>query len=344
MGNRILSLQSMRLIASLTVLQYHLWNNYLDVTFLHPGTDFFIVLVGMVAALSEARLIPQGGWSRYILGRYLRLYVTFVPVFFLYLISGRDSLSLEFVTKSFFFIPINGQLPLVGVSWMLAMFLVFYWLFSLAFIFRQERMVVPIFGIWLAACLIRELLDVHFPIFDKGFQIMLDIRSAEFLLGYLGGWLVRSHKISKRMGGWLFALGILTLIPSIWLLNSAEYATSVRVFLYGTTMTLIATGLAGQEKGGVESPLLWVMTHPWLVWLGGTSYVLYLTHNMLLRVWDALIPITPIQVPLITAVMLAAAAMGYQLWEKPVLAALRHKWFPKPESIKMIKNVNYEST
>lgn len=333
MRNRILSLQSMRLLASLAVFQYHLWHNYLDVTFLHPGTDFFLVLVGVVAALSEARHIPQGGWDKYILGRYLRLYVTFVPVFFLYMISGRDPLSLEFVVKSFFFIPIPDRMPLVGVTWMLAMFLIFYWLFSLAFVFRNEKMLIPVFGIWVTACLVIEFLDVHSPIFDKGFQILFDPRNLEFIFGYVGGWLVRSRKISGKLGGWIFAVGVVALIPSIWLLNTAEYPVGIRVLLYGISMALIATGLAGQEQQEVRNPVLWVMTHPWLVWLGGTSFVIYLVHNMLLRVWDSQIRITPIQVPVITVAVLIAAALGYQFWEKPLLAVFRRKWLAKTEAV-----------
>ena len=85
---RIDSLQSMRLVASLSVFQYHLWTNYLGQRFLYPGTDFFLVLVGMVAAMSEAGKIARGEWKNYILGRYLRLYVTFIPVFLLYVLGG----------------------------------------------------------------------------------------------------------------------------------------------------------------------------------------------------------------------------------------------------------------
>lgn len=94
-------------------------------------------------------------------------------------------------------------------------------------------------------------------------------------------------------------------------------------------MTLIASGLASQEQTGVNSASIRVFTHPWMVWLGGVSYVLYLTHNMLLRIWDTLLPLTTWQVPLVTLVGLLIAGLGYQFWEKPVLAFLRHKWLTK---------------
>ena len=112
-SKRFESLQSMRLLASLAVFQSHLWTNYLGLSFVHPGTDFFIVLVGTAAALSDAGKIPEGGWKNYLIKRYLRLYITFIPIFLLYVIGGRDELTPDFLIRSFFFIPSPGRMPLV---------------------------------------------------------------------------------------------------------------------------------------------------------------------------------------------------------------------------------------
>ena len=326
---RIDSLQSMRLVASLAVFQYHLWTNYLGQPFLHPGTDFFIVLVGMVAALSDAGKITRGKWRKYILGRYLRLYVTFIPVFLLYVFAGRDEITPTFLIKSFFFIPLPGHLPMVGLTWMLAMFLVFYWLFSLAFLSRREATLIPIFTVWGIGCLLTKGLDLHSPVFDEGFQILFSVRNLEFIAGYTGGWLVRNGRISGEWGRKLLGLGLLLLLAGVLLLNSGKYDNSIRVMLYGTAMTLIASGLASQEQAGVNSVSIRVFTHPWIVWLGGVSYVLYLTHNMLLRIWDTLLPLTPWQVPMVTLVGLLVAGLGYQFWEQPALAFLRRKILAK---------------
>jgi peptidoglycan/LPS O-acetylase OafA/YrhL len=326
---RIDSLQSMRLVASLAVFQYHLWTNYLGQPFLHPGTDFFIVLVGMVAALSDAGKITRGAWRKYILGRYLRLYVTYIPVFLLYVFAGRDEITPTFLIKSFFFIPLPGRLPLVGLTWMLAMFLVFYWFFSLAFLSRREATLIPIFTLWGIGCLLTKNLDLHTPVFDEGFQILFSVRNLGFIAGYTGGWLVRNGRISGELGRKLLGIGLLLLLAGVLLLNFGKYDISIRVMLYGTAMTLIASGLASQEQAGVNSVSIRVFTHPWIVWLGGVSYVLYLTHNMLLRIWDTLLPLTPWQVPMVTLVGLLVAGLGYQFWEQPVLAFLRRKILAK---------------
>jgi exopolysaccharide production protein ExoZ len=322
---RIDSLQSMRLVASLAVFQYHLWTNYLGQQVLQPGTDFFLVLVGMVAALSDAGKIARGQWKNYMLGRYLRLYVTFIPVFLLYILAGRDELTPSFLIKSFFFVPLSAGLPLVGLTWMLAMFLVFYWLFGIALVFRREATLIPIFIAWGIGCLLTGILNLHSPVFDEGFQILFSVRNLEFIAGYGAGWLVRNGRISGALGRKLLWTGLLLLLAGIILLNTGKYDNTIRVLFYGTAMTLIASGLASKEQAGVNSLTIRLFTHPWLVWLGGASYVLYLTHNMLLRIWDRFIPLTPWQAPLVTLIGLFVAALGYQFWEQPVLDFLRSK-------------------
>lgn len=317
----------MRLVASLAVFQYHLWNNYLGVTFIHPGTDFFIVLVGMVAALSEANRISQGEWKEYILGRYLRLYTTFVPVYLLYILAGQDELTPEYLVKSFFFIPLPGDLlPLVGPTWMLSLFLIFYWLFSVSFIAQREAVLLPIFTLWGIGCTAAWGLNLHITVFDEGFQTLFNLRNLSFIAGYGAGWLVRTGRISGALGKHLTRIGVLILGAGAILLNSIPYNIGLRVLIYGIGMTFFASGLASQEKDGVETTTLRLFTHPWFVWLGGASYVLYLTHNMILGVWNKILPIAVWQIPFIVIVVLIVAGIGYQFWERPVLTHLRRKW------------------
>jgi peptidoglycan/LPS O-acetylase OafA/YrhL len=131
------------------------------------------------------------------------------------------------------------------------------------------------------------------------------------------------------LGQKLLGIGLVLLLVGVLLLNSGNYDNSIRVLLYGMAMTLIASGLASQERANVNNISIKIFTHPWIVWLGGASYVLYLTHNMWLRIWDTVLPLTPWQVPLVTVAGLLVAGLGYQFWEKPVLAFLRRKWLAK---------------
>ena len=325
LAKKIYSLQSLRLFASLMVFQYHLWNNYLNHDFFHPGTDFFIVLVGFVSAVSQAQYIPSGNWGKYIWNRYLRLYVTFIPIFILYIIAGRDPFNLEYYIKSFFFIPIENKLPIVGPTWMLTLFLLFYWSFSLAFLFRRESVLIPVFTLWGLASLAYSWFNWNPGLPVEWSNALFNHHNIEFIFGYLGGKILLFNRIDRRAGEWVLAIGIVSIIPGIIILNLGTVNLIWRTFLAGIPTTIIILGFSVLEQHQSTNPLLRFLIHPWLIWLGGTSYVLYLIHNMVLRIWDTIIPITPIQIPLITIAVIGASAIGYRLWEKPVLEILKRK-------------------
>lgn len=324
---KISSLQTLRLIAAISIFQYHLWNNYLEHKFDDPGTDTFLVLAGVVAAIADVRYISNGQWGKYIWGRYLRLYVTFIPIFLIYVLLGRDALTTEYVLKSFFFVPLYNQLPLVGPTWMVSIFLLFYWLFSLAILFRREQLLIPIFGVWGIGCILYYWLNVNPDFHPEWIGTIFDLRNLELILGYAIGKLITSRRVTLQAGIWILFLGVIALVGGIVHINKIDslLVSTERVFFYGLPMTFIALGLVTLEQQENQNRLLKLFTHPWLVWLGGTSYVLFLIHNMIIRVWDTVIPITVIQTPLIFIVVLIAAALGYQYWEKPMLMLIHNK-------------------
>ena len=317
----------MRLFASLGVFQYHLWSNYLGIGFLHPGTDFFYLLVGMVAAIAHSRSISAGKWSQYLTARYLRLYVTFIPVFLIYIFEGRDKLNPVFVLKSFLFIPIHDRLPLVGPTWMLSQFLVFYWLFSLALLFKQEKILIPVFGLWGLGCLLAWWTGWGKILPSEWRNTLFDPRNIEFIMGYLAGKMILQRRIKLKTATQMTLFGLVTLILAVAWANllRTDPDENIRIFIYGIPLTFLATGLAGLEQNNSQSRLFHILLHPWLVWMGGTSYVLFLTHNIILRVWDTLFTVTSASVPFILVAVLLTAAIGYQFWEKPVLDFIRPK-------------------
>jgi peptidoglycan/LPS O-acetylase OafA/YrhL len=218
-----------------------------------------------------------------------------------------------------------NKLPLIGPTWMLSMFLLFYWLFSLAFIFRRESILIPVFSLWILGILAysSSLWNPNLP--EEWSLILFKHRNIEFIFGYLGGKLLLSRKVGLKGGKWIFTLGIASLIAAIVLLNNNIIPYASRTFSYGIPLTLISLGLGALEQNNSPSPILKIIIHPWLVWLGGASYVLYLIHNMVLIVWGKIIPITPIQVPLITITVILISAIGYHFWEKPILRYVKTK-------------------
>ena len=329
---KINSLQTLRLIGALSVFQYHLWNNYLGVVFEDPGTDIFLVLAGVVAAIAESRYIYNGKWGRYIWGRYLRLYVTFIPVFLVYLLVGRDTLTPEYVLKSFFVIPMYNRLPLVGPMWMVALFLVFYWLFSISILTRREETLYPVFGLWALGCILYTWFKLQPAFHPEWLGTVFDIRNLEMIAGYIAGKLLVPRRLSLKGGAWILGIGLVSLVAGIIKINTIDPALIVdyRPVAYGLPLVLIAIGLVTLEQFEVQNGAFKLFIHPWIVWLGGASYVIFLIHNMIIRVWDTVFTVTAWQVPFIIVVVLVAAALIYQFWEIPVLSfAHRHTWSSK---------------
>src|SRR5437868_5614401 len=121
--NRIKSLQTLRLIAALGVVNYHLWSNYLGVSLAHPGTDIFLVLVGFIAAVSQASSIGVQDWATYISRRYVRLYVTYIPLFLIAIIFKWSKVTPYWALHSFFFLPLPDREPVIADTWMMSMFM-----------------------------------------------------------------------------------------------------------------------------------------------------------------------------------------------------------------------------
>lgn len=328
---RINSWQSLRFFASLGVLQYHLWQNYLGVTLGHPGTDIFLVLVGYVAAYTQASSISLGNWRKYIQARYVRLYTTYIPLFLLVLIQKWDQVDLGYVLRSFFLIPQPEGDPLIGSSWMLTMFVLFYFIFSIAFLSKSEKILLPIFGIWIMGIVAVHLFRWKPALPVRWAELLFSFRNLEFILGYAGGVLVRKQILSEKLAKSILWLGLAGLVVGTVWLNRAEITIVKRAFIVGIPVTLLLCGVAVLELKRSPNLLVHLLTTPWLVWLGGTSYVLYLSNGILLQIWSRLLPVSPAWVPLITLFSVFGAAVGYVVWEEPLLRLLNHhKWeWPK---------------
>lgn len=308
----------MRLFASLAVVQYHLWSNYLHIPLGHPGTDFFLALVGFVAALTQARRIRGGNWRAYIKGRYLRLYITFIPLFVITLAFKWQDSTWDWAIRSFLFVPLPSGFPVIGATWMLTMFMLFYFVFSLSFLARDEKFLGPLFIIW--ALLIgaytwggySTIIPYHWE------NVIFSERNLEFILGYGAGIIARKHMLNLPASRSVFWAGAIGVMVGTVLLNLDPTMTT-RSLLVGVPVTLFILGLAGLEQNNAPDAVVRVLCNRWLVWLGGASYVLYLSHGIVLFGWSMLLPVTLWLVPAITLTTVAASMLGYLLWEKPIL-------------------------
>jgi peptidoglycan/LPS O-acetylase OafA/YrhL len=326
---RIASLQTMRLFASLGVFQYHLWNNYLHVPIGQPGTDFFLVLVGFVAAIAQAINVDCLGWRKYVRGRYVRLYVTYIPLFLVALLAKWKELSWDWAVASFLFLPTGEHLPVIGATWMLSMFMLFYFLFSLAFAVRNEKVLWPVFGLWAVLIVIHNWLGWKPGFSEAWVQLLFDERNLDFIFGYAAGVLVRQNRVTASWGRRIFWAGMLGVIGGTVLLNLRLFETG-RSLYAGLPVTLFVLGLAALEQQKASDWVVRLLTNRWLVWFGGTSYVLYLSHGIFLQAWDRVLVVTAALVPLITIVGVLIGAALYTLWEEPLLRYFQKKIWKRP--------------
>jgi peptidoglycan/LPS O-acetylase OafA/YrhL len=147
-------------------------------------------------------------------------------------------------------------------------------------------------------------------------------RNLDMLFGYGAGVLLRADRIPLRWGRVSFWVGLAGLVGGTALLNINQGDLTRSLFL-GLPVALFILGLAALEKAKTNDWPVRVLTWRGLVWLGGASYVLYLSHGIFLQAWARLFPITPGLTPLITLAGVGVAAVGSAFWEEPVLRKLR---------------------
>ncbi len=316
------SMQATRFFAALGVVQYHLWENYFGISIAHPGTDFFLVLVGVIAAYIHAKQIPNGNWWKYIRERYRRLYVAFVPLFIITLLVKLNEATIVWVMKSFFFIPMRDRLPVIGSTWMVSMFLLFYFLFSLCFLARTEKILWTLFLLWIVSILAYNFYNWNPAMPQEWSDLFFSDRNFEFIIGYLVGIVLRRNwldRIQARVSLWL---GLAALAVGTTLLNLGWHPMW-RVLVVGIPVGLFILGLATLEIQKADDRIVKVLTTPWLVWVGGTSYVLYLSHVIFFHLWSLFLPVERIWVLPMTIGAILVGTMGYRYWENPILSSVK---------------------
>jgi peptidoglycan/LPS O-acetylase OafA/YrhL len=242
------------------------------------------------------------------------------------LFAKRDEATLSWALRSFFFLPIpDGRLPVVSVTWMLSMFVLFYWIFSVAFLARREWVLAPIFAIWALGIVAYTWLNWRPNLEPRWSILFFQGRNLDFILGYIVGVVLRRKMLTLNAGRAVFWAGVAGLVIGTTLLNTAPPSHAIRLFV-GVATALFTLGLATMEQNRAPDWVVRAITTPWLVWLGATSYVLYLTHNLFFQAWGAVLPVTPLLVPIITLGAILVGAIGYRYWEAPILAYLKTRY------------------
>jgi peptidoglycan/LPS O-acetylase OafA/YrhL len=323
------SLQTLRFFAALAVAQYHLWLNFFGVFIGHPGTDFFLVLVGVISAYALSSRIPEIQWRDYLKSRYIRLYAPYLPLFLFAALAKRDEADVELVVRSFLFIPVPDGSPLIGATWMLSMFMLFYFLFSLAFLAGSEKILWLVFGIWLILILTHRFWGWNTGLPRHWEQLLFSLRNVNFVLGYGAGIVLRNHWLKNRWALILMWTGLAAVAGgTVWL--NLEARGIERMLFVSLPVAAFVLGIAALEQQDGRHWMVRLLTRPWLVWLGGTSYFIYLSHGILFQFWAMVLPVSIGWILPMTLGAVVAGSLGYIFWEYPAMNYLHGREWRLP--------------
>ncbi|MCE0522570.1 MAG: acyltransferase [Methylacidiphilales bacterium] len=223
--------------------------------------DFFLARVARVSPLYLAAFLPALLWKDHASGAHLSLHSIWNGIFYLPIFDWEDYTE-----------------PPVGVGWTLSFEMWFYVAFALLLLIWRPAKV---------ALFLPVLFFIGAPlmIFYHGAWYFPRFLFHPFVLEFAMGCVI--FHLQKRMVGWipwlLLAGGIFCALAFTrhtgylgWhevLLSSRMDLAWLRVLLWGVPSAFIVAGLVGLERNhDYVLPRL-------LVWLGGISYSLYLTHR-----------------------------------------------------------------
>lgn len=325
------------------------------------GVDLFFVISGFVIFLITGKRAPsstsspQSGYKnakQFLLARVIRLaptYYIFTTLIVATLLITPDSLNsaqleIEQIINSYLFIPSmrhDGQIiPVLSVGWTLNYEMFFYTLFGLALLITRKNTASLVAGTLIVLVALGILLS---PASAIG-----KFWSSPILLEFLAGMLIAkiylsSSKWRQKLPLWpailvfILGVGMLLTIP-VWLWSIIPSSLPIhRIFYFGIPACLIVISLTIliSDQTDKRFPDL-------LVSLGSSSYMLYLSHRFVLRLFSFLwlglmslgAPVSVISSGSTAFVALFVTAsgcvllahMGHMYAEKPLLTRLRRKY------------------
>lgn len=287
----LLTIQALRAIAALLVVTYHAFD--LWAVRINPrasgaiwtngaaGVDIFFVISGFVMVVSSRRVLARpDAWKAFIRDRVKRIVPLYwllttlklVLVFFFAGLALRSNLDLDYIVRSYLFLPVvdmTGHFrPLLPVGWTLTYEFLFYALFALALGLRVDvvRVLVPAFAAFVGLALLRT---ESWP----AWTILFSTIVVEFLFG------VALAKVTLR--GWLMPplLALAAMLAGFTLILVVPAGPeNLRTLIWGLPALAIVAGAVSLETRVAKALPQWLLT------LGDASYSIYLVHGFVLPV------------------------------------------------------------
>jgi exopolysaccharide production protein ExoZ len=339
---RIESIEALRFFAALLVVLYHCYYNLPvtqgmtrddltgPITWFHSGSvgvDIFFVISGFVMYAAVANK-PVFSALSFMSDRFWRIY----PVVWAALIAkvalelmnislgigtlDAEAFTLPRIIGQFLLLPMPFDYLLIGPTWTLSLEVIFYAVFSVGFLLNGLRGVAIGVLAWFAAGLIyNHVLGKPEPLLGILFQTLV----IEFLYG-----VIIAHFYLRRsmpLGKLALAAGLTMLIISTFFLGKLAHFPVAREYIAGIPAAIMVYGLIATDYPAPR----------WLTLCGRSSYVLYLTHDMVLGVTAGVIGIVfkisfweheaLIVIPVVAAIIVALLLNVYlenpfQMWRR----------------------------
>jgi peptidoglycan/LPS O-acetylase OafA/YrhL len=293
------------------------------------GVPLFFVISGFVMVLSSEKLITLNhSWKIFALKRFSKIVplywiVTTFKVFLFLLMPGlilHSNLNALYIIKSYLFIPAlnkDGLIePLLGVGWTLNLEMFFYLLFTLALLFKWNRILFPgAIVLFLYSTSFLKDTDWHILGFYRN-QIIIN-----FLLGMIAAYFIQKKRyLPKSISIIAIAIGLLYLfLPRN---DSSPILSSF--YLVNLSAFLVIYSCASLEK------LNKIYFNSYFLFFGAASYSIYLIHPIVAPLAPVVlnrigVHSSSLSIFLSIIITLTTASFIYSFVENPISQYLNNK-------------------
>lgn len=332
---RLLGIQFARGIAALLVVMYHSCRmvalpQYAGhegfggfFAFSHAGVDFFFVLSGFIiffvhhTDFGKPQNLPRYAWRR-VTRIYPCYWLVLAAVVAMMAAKHDPGLTTGHFLKSLFLIP-DTMPPLLIVAWTLVFEMMFYGVFALGII--NLRLGIFAAALWLALIVSGVFADSQVQYLN----LLSAPRNLQFGIGIVAATVVLRTRV--RFPLWFAGVGVLIFLATGMAENAHAVVRdgTVTQLLFGTGSGLVIAGIASAEREGA------LQVGRIGEFFGGTSYLLYLVHVMVLgfcfRAMEmiGLFPMLPAWLASILAAAGAVVVAGllFAFFDKPVQSVLQ---------------------
>ena len=349
-ANKLIPLQVLRGFAAMLIVIFHIIHDvnglyfkdqesaFGDPTYLIYGIDLFFVISGFIMVYTA---YGQSGFTA-AKGFILRRAIRVVPIYWFFTallaialfvmpsaLSYLDFNIIDFM-KSLFFVPYHdaagGLYPFLKIGWTLNYEMYFYIVFALCMLL-PVRFFMPVLSVFFLVTIFAKTSVLPEGIIRQFYGNMIVVN---FLAG---AWIGYAYKKGIRLPTWSVWIGFAVVVISfIWVLNARELYSQTDINFPRRVMAWVTVALLVLPKNTSH-----LKFPKWAIFLGDSSYSLYLAHSFAIGALVAMIGafgiasyLSPWLVfVLCIIVSIIAGSLSYLLIEKPLLSASKRLIFSR---------------